>query len=155
MSEKPRDWDRELAEIDKVIARAPATPPQRAPGSAPVPAAPAPGTGVPAGAPVPPARRGARAGAWLATLLVAALAVGIPFWPYGQACGIGLIGYIAAIGVLVLASVWALAVTWRQRIGLAHVLATITLLWGLGLAAAVLLPRIGYASESLGWNCTA
>ena len=154
MSEKPRDWDRELAEIDKIIAKTPATPPQRTPGSAPVPAPPQPGAAAPAAAPALPARRGARAGAWLVTLLVAALAIGIPFWPYGQACGIGLIGYVAAVGVLVLASIWALVVTWRQRVGLAHALATITLLWGLGLAAAVFLPRIGYASASLGWNCT-
>jgi hypothetical protein len=157
MSEKPRDWDRELEEIDKVIARTPAAPPRdRAPGSVPVPAGSVPASPSPSlpAAAAPPPRRGARAGAWLATLLVSALAVGIPFWPYGQACGIGLIGYIAAIGVLVIASVWALVVTWRQRIGLAHILATITLLWGLGLAAAVVLPRIGYASDALGWNCT-
>ena len=40
MNEKPRDWDRELAEIDKVIARSP---------DAPAPGRPA----IPAGRPVP------------------------------------------------------------------------------------------------------
>ena len=146
MSDKPRDWDRELAEIDKVIARAPGDPPvpQRAPGSAPA-AVPAPPVRLPGGRD--------RVGAWLRTLLVVALAAGLPFWPYAQRCGLGLAGYAAAVGVLILAGIWALAGSWRHRQGVAHFLSLLALLWGLALAAAVVLPRIGYAREVLPWSC--
>ena len=46
MSEQPRNWDRELADIDKVIAKGSVP---AAGGSVPA----ARGTGVPVGAPVP------------------------------------------------------------------------------------------------------
>ncbi|HEX6090019.1 MAG TPA: hypothetical protein VFZ13_07645 [Gemmatimonadales bacterium] len=153
MNEKPRDWDRELAEIDKVIARSPDAP---APGRPAIPAGrPVP---VPGSAPAipPPAalpnRRG-RAGAWVLTLLAVALAAVFPFWPYLHQCGFGLIGYAASVGILVLLGIWAAVATWRHRLGLAHFLSLLTLLWGLGLAAMILLPRLGYAREALTWDC--
>ncbi|HEU4829047.1 MAG TPA: hypothetical protein VFT04_07615 [Gemmatimonadales bacterium] len=153
MTEKPRDWDRELAEIDKVIARSPDAPP------AGRPAVPAGRPAIAAGAPAPapptaggPSRRG-RGAAWMMTLLAVALGAAFPFWPYLHQCGFGLLGYAATVGLLILVSAWAGVSTWRHRLGLAHFLALVTLLWGLGLAAVIILPRIGYARTALTWDC--
>lgn len=150
MSDQPRDWDRELAEIDKAIAKMP-TPPgppagvARTAASAPV----APG---PAATPV---RRRDRAATWLWVVLGLTLAVALPFWPYAAACGAGLFGYLAVIAVLVLSAVLALRTSWRARQGRANALAILLLLWGLTLAAGAILPRIGYARASANWSCSA
>jgi hypothetical protein len=87
------------------------------------------------------------------TLAAVALAAVFPFWPYLNQCGFGLIGYTATVGILVLLSALAAVGSWRHRLGLAHFLSLLTLLWGLGLAAMILLPRIGYAREALTWDC--
>ena len=152
MTEK-RDWDRELAEIDKVIARSPDAPPAGTPAAPAGRPAIAAGTAPPATvAPSVPSRRG-RAAAWMLTLAVVALAVGLQFWPYLHQCGFGLLGYTGVVGLLILASLWAALSTWRHRVGLAHVLSLATLVWGLALAAMILLPRIGYARAALTWDC--
>ena len=153
MTEKPRDWDRELAEIDKVIARSPDAPPAGSPAAPSGRPALAPGTPPPAVAPAPvPSRRG-RAAAWMFTLFAVALAVGLQFWPYLRNCGFGLLGYTGVVGILILASLWASLSTWRHRVGLAHVLSLVTLFWGFALAAMIVLPRIGYARAALTWDC--
>lgn len=152
MTDKPRDWDRELADIDKVIARSPDVPPAGRPAPATGRPAQAPGTGTAVPAAPVPSRRG-RAGAWMVTLLAIALAAALPFWPYLNNCGFGLIGYAATVGFLVLVSAWAVVGTWRHRLGLAHFLSILAFLWGLALAAVVILPRIGYAREALTWDC--
>ena len=155
MTEKPRDWDRELAEIDKVIARSPDVPPAGPPpagrpaiGPGTVPSAPP----SPA-APQPASNRRGRAAAWMFTLIAVALAVGLQFWPYLRHCGFGLLGYTGVVGILILVSVWASLSTWRNRVGLAHVLSLASLLWGFVLAALIILPRIGYARTALAWDC--
>lgn len=153
MNEKPRDWDRELAEIDKVIARSPDVPPTghpAPPGSRPA-IAPGPPPSAPATAPRP--SRGGRAAAWVLTLLAVALAVGLQFWPYVRNCGFGLLGYTGVVGLLILLSLWTSLSTWRHRIGFAHFLSLVSLLWGFALAAMILLPRIGYARVAATWDC--
>jgi hypothetical protein len=153
MNEKPRDWDRELAEIDKVIARSPDVPPAghpAPPGGRPA-IAPGPSPSAPAAAPGP--SRGGRAVAWVLTLLAVALAVGLPFWPYVRSCGFGLLGYAGVVGLLILVSLWTSLSTWRHRLGLAHFLSLVSLMWGFALAAMILLPRIGYARTALTWDC--
>ena len=147
MSDQPRDWDREMAEIDKVIARE--APPQA---RAPVPAgrAAAPAVVLPAGAGV---TRRARAAGWLRVLLAVAVAVAIPFWPYLNACGLGLALYAGAVVFLILLALWAAAGTWVRRLGFAHFISVAVLLWGLALAAGIVLPRIGYAVPAAAWLC--
>lgn len=144
----PRDWDRELAKIDKAIERMPASAPAApaAPTAAGRPSAPA--------APAAPLD-GPRAvlTTWLRVLLVLALAVAMPFWPYPHACGTPLFLYLGASAVVVLAGVWGAASTWRRRLGLAHLLSLLTVLWGLGLVLATVLPRVGYAAARAGWFC--
>ena len=150
MSEKPRDWDREMAEIDKVIAKE-AVP---APSASPT-AVPAGRSTVPQVAPgrVPVVTRKARATGWLRVLLAVAVAIAIPFWPYLNTCGAGLALYAGAVGFLVLIALWAVAGTWARRLGFAHFVSIAALLWGLALAAGIVLPRIGYAVPAATWMC--
>ena len=146
MSDQPRDWDKELADIDKAIARLPSQgQAPAAPGGAPV--APSRGAGVPA------AGRMATFTTWLRVILGLALAVGITQWPYPSACGFNLVVYLGAIGVVSVAGLWSSISSWRRRLGLAHVLSLLVLLWGLLLAAREVLPRTGYAKHVRTWSC--
>ena len=152
----PRDWDKELADIDKIIA---GTPPAKlaagssgggaggAGGAAPAKAAPA---AVRAGAPV---TRGAALATWIRVGLGVALAAGMTQWPYFHACGTSLFLYLGAIGVLGLSGVWGALSSWRHRKGLAHTISLLVLVWAGILAAATILPRTGYATRSAEWWC--
>src|SRR5690348_5843659 len=53
-------------------------------------------------------------GVFLRLLLSVALAVGIYFWPYDARCGIGLFGYLAAVGVVTASGIWSAVWTWRR-----------------------------------------
>ncbi len=154
MSEQPRDWDKELAEIDRLIAKAPAPP---AKGTAsPAPAAGGPrALPAPGGAPAPAAPRpgGSPFTAWLRVGLVLALGVALPFWPYAHRCGTALFLYLGAAGMLVLGGLWGAVTTWDRRMGRAHALSLVATLWGLALVAAEVLPRVGYAAQRLPWSC--
>lgn len=148
MSDQPRDWDKELADIDKVIARMPSQ------GASPAGSAPA---ALPAGRPAPMPGGGKLAvfTTWLRVALGVALAVGITQWPYASACGLNLIVYLGAIGVVIVAGLWSAVSSWRRRLGLAHTLSLLVLLWGLLLAAREVLPRAGYARQVRTWSCPA
>lgn len=144
MTPPERDWDKEMAEIDKVIARTPAGPPQvpAAPGKAAVPA-------LAAG----PVGRKAVLATWLRVLLGAVLAVGMTQWPYSHGCGIKLFIYVGAAGAVVVAGLWSSISSWKRRMGLAHTLALLVTLWGMVLVAREVLPRVGYAKQALEWTC--
>lgn len=148
MSPEPRDWDKELAEIDRLIA---ATPPDRAKGGANQPGVPTAG---PARA-APPARAARRStlGTWVRVGLGVVLAAAMTQWPYAHPCGLALFLYLGAVGVVLIGGGWAAVTSWRQRMGLAHVLSLLVMLWALILAAAVVLPRVGYAREAATWWC--
>jgi hypothetical protein len=141
-----RDWDKEMAEIDKVIARAPAA------GPAPVPATSAGAKATPALA-APPRTRKVAFATWLQVLLGGALAVGMTQWPYAHVCGLQLFLYLGAAGVVVLAGLWGAVASWRRRMGLAHTVGLLVLLWGGLLVAREVLPRVGYAKQALEWTC--
>ncbi len=143
MTEPPRDWDRELAKIDQMIARMPA------------PKAPALASGAEPAPGPPPAGR-SRFGAvttWLRVGLGLLLAVGITQWPYPSACGLNLAVYLGAIGGVVIAGVWSAVTSWQRRLGWAHTLSLLVALWGLVLLAREVLPRIGYARATAHWFC--
>ena len=150
MAEQKRDWDKELAEIDRLIASQPA-------GAAPKPV-PA-GKGVPPPAPadaraLPPAPpKGGRWPAWIRAGLGLVLAVAMTQWPYAHACGLGLMLYLGAAGVVVIAGLWTAVSGWRRRSAGAHVLGLLVLASGLALVALEVLPRIGYAKQQLAWMC--
>ncbi len=141
MTEQPRDWDRELADIDRAMGKQ---------GNAPVPAAPGA-----ARAPTPavPPRRHLIALTWFWVLLAVALAAALLVWPYQHACGLQLIFFLGAAGVTAVIAILAAVASWSHHRGLAHVIALLVLLWAGFIAVREVLPRVGYARTSLTWMC--
>lgn len=148
MSEQPRDWDREMADIDRAIAKQGSVPP-----SAPAPAAPV-GRVVPA-AGASPVRRRSVALTWFWVVLAVALAVALGIWPYRRECGLQLFFYLGAAGLTVVVGVLAALASWSHRRGFAHVVALLTLLWAGVAATREILPRTGYAKLDRTWTCVA
>ena len=151
----PRDWDKEMAQIDKLIASGATGGPQSPPAAAPPgAAAPAP----PGRAPVPaaaPRLRGDVFKAWLRLLLAMALGVGITQWPYARGCGVLLYGYLGAVAGVIVAGLWSAVWSWRTRSAFAHALSLGLVAWGALLGAREVLPRVGYARTSADWLCPA
>jgi hypothetical protein len=148
----PRDWDKEMAEIDRIIAKQP-TPvaprgevaPSRSAGASP---------GVRPAAAVPAVRGHTRFTAWIRVLLGLTVAVGVAFaWPYSHGCGLPLYGYLAAAGGVAVAGLWAAVATWRRRLGVAHVLALLVIGCGAFLIVKTVLDRTGYPSHPATWSC--
>lgn len=153
MAEQPRNWDKELAEIDKLLAKGPApAPPAAARPAAGLPTAPPAGQPQRA-APVATSARGTVLGTWLRALSGVVLAGAMTQWPYAHACGAPLLLYTGASAAVVLAGSWGGQASWRSRIAAAHIVSLVAVGWGMGLLAAILLPRIGYAAEALTWWC--
>lgn len=149
-----RDWDAELRKIDEQMARVPAAPPPTAPSAAPAGTAPS----RPAPVPSAPAPGTSGFGVYARLTLATALAVGIIFWPYAARCGLGLAGYLGAVGAVIVAGAWSAVWTWRHRAARAHTLSLLLVLWGLLLAAMDVLPRVGYAIPTAAhpatWSCS-
>lgn len=158
----PRDWDKELAEIDKLMApqgaepRPPAL--SRAEGS---------GRGdlVPAASAKDPARsedprrltavaRPRSATVWLVTLLGPIGAAGLLIWPYPKACGLSLGVYLVGLLAVWGASIWAMRTAWAAQRAVAMIIGVVTLVASLMLVALEVLPRVGYARDSLTWTCS-
>jgi hypothetical protein len=142
-----KDWDKELAKIDRQLGSLP--------DEALLPAKPAPNAAAGTRAPDEPP---AKLGAVLARLaLVTALGVGMLFWPYAARCGTGLFAYLGALGVLMAGGVWTASWSWKRRAARAHLWSLLLVLWGAGLAAIEVLPRVGYAipteSHPAVWMC--
>jgi hypothetical protein len=86
-------------------------------------------------------------------LLGLSLGVMLAAWPYLQTCGEPLLGYLGAVCTVVTAGGWAAVAAWRHRAGLAHIVSLILVFYGIMLAAAVVLPRTGYAVDQATWVC--
>ena len=139
-----RDWDKELAKLDKQLESVSDSQlfPEK-PGARPSQQAQV-------------AADRAATSSWPAILrlvLSVALGVGILFWPYANRCGVGLSGYLVAVAAVVGSGVWSAVWTWKHRTGRAHALSILLIVWGLILGAQDVLPRIGYAKQSLPWSC--
>lgn len=140
-----RDWDKELAKIDKQlesVSDAQLFPDKKG-------ASPAQKQEV--------ADTRAATPSWPAILrlvLSVALGIGVLFWPYANRCGIGLAGYLFVVLAVAGSGIWSAVWTWRHRAGRAHVLSILVIAWGLMLGATEILPRVGYAQKALPWNCT-
>ena len=146
MSEQPRNWDRELADIDKVIAKG------SVPGSGSVPAPGGRGPVVPVGAPVP---RRSVALTWFWVVLAVALAVALPLWPYQRSCGLQLMFFMGATGVTALIGLLGALASWSNRRGFAHVVSLAVILWSAVIGLREVLPRVGYAKTTRTWTCEA
>jgi len=159
-----RNWDAELAKIDKQLASIS--------DDKLVAEKRAAAAGKPEGVVAPPATQGrapsppaaaiaARsAGAWrgwVLTLVAVAAGVGLLFWPWPSACGLGLYGLVVASGATSLLGVWSAVASWKHRIGAAHLLSLAVVAWGFYFGAREVLPRVGYAIpdavRGAAWEC--
>jgi hypothetical protein len=147
--DKERDWDREMREVDKLLAKLPDADPMLDRG------APRPPVGGVPTVRTAPAAGGGRdvAGTWLKLGLGVLLAIGMLVWPYSHICGAKLFLYLLGILMLIVAGVWSAMASWRARQGWAHVLSLLIVWWGLSLAGAAVLPRTGYAGQDGIWLC--
>ncbi|HEY7394790.1 MAG TPA: hypothetical protein VH559_08095 [Gemmatimonadaceae bacterium] len=158
-----RDWEKELAKIDRQLASLPDEQllPEREAGTwkkrevAPAKstkAPPAPGRSVSAESDRP--RKGLM---YLRVLLSLALGAGMLFWPYEARCGVGLVAYLGAVAVVIASGIWSSIWTWRHRASRAHALSLLVILWGLVLGSTEVLPRIGYTKPDplhpASWAC--
>jgi hypothetical protein len=151
--EKERDWDREMAEVDKLLAKLPAADPSLGRGAAPSPARQGPAGAGLAGTAAGHTTAADHLGTWIKVGLGLLVGIGMIFWPYSHACGFRLWFYLGAAGTVVVAGVWSSISSWRSRLGLAHTLSQGLIIWGLVLAAGEVLPRIGYAKDAATWLC--
>lgn len=161
-----RDWDKELAEIDRRLASVPDEPqaPERstpAPVAAPSPqsppaAQPARRLGTPAAT---PGRRAMRTQIALLARLAfgAAVIAALVYWPYPARCGLGLGYYLALVSVLGLAGLATSVASWRHRAPLVHLLGILMLGAAGALGAREVLPKVGYAfptpEHPASWRC--
>ena len=160
-----RDWDKELAKIDKQLA---SLSDEQLSGP---PAKVAPAGREPAKSAAAPAKQSAKAeavapkaakttttlGVYARLTLSVALGVAMVVWPYPARCGIGLAAYLAAVVVVVSSGIWSAVWTWRHRAAHAHTLSMLLILWGLVLGSIEVLPRVGYAVPNAlhpaAWAC--
>lgn len=150
------------SEIDALLKKLPGAEPdlvgggtapaRPAAGSAPGPGAMTPSRPRPAAGASPPGG-GTRLAVWSRVALGALFGIALTQWPYRHDCGWGLLGYGAAVSVMLVVAGWCAITTWRQRSAVAHVVSLVMGFWGIVLAAEVLLPRIGYASDGATWRC--
>lgn len=153
MAGETRDWDKEMAAIDAVIAKGGYVAPSG--GAA---TAPAQGGGAAVSAPSRPAASGGLRhfiAIWGRTLLGVALAIGLWKWPWAHACGAWLYFYLTGIGLLGLGALWVMRVSWVRRSGLSHLLGLLMLGYAVWLGTSEVLPRTGYAKIAHTWSCAA
>jgi len=96
-----------------------------------------------------------RLGVWARLIAVAILSGAILWWPYGRSCGLGLAAYLAATAMIIVGGLWVVACTWICRMARTHAIAMLLALWGVGLIAVEVLPRVGYAKDQAAWLCGA
>jgi hypothetical protein len=102
---------------------------------------------------VEPGSQSQLVGVWARVLLGLALGAMMGGWPYLKTCGLPLAGYLGAVCTVMLSGGWAATAAWRHRAPLAHIVSLIILFYGILLATAELLPRIGYAADHATWGC--
>jgi hypothetical protein len=153
--EGPRDWDKELAAIDKIMSSGPPAPAaQPAPAPQPSRAAASPAGGGEVRRAAGPGRY-ARLFTWVRLILGLALGAAMTQWPYTHGCGVPLFAYLGGVLVVLVAALWSSVSSWKTRSAVAHALSLALFVWGGFLAAREILPRIGYAKETAEWVCTA
>jgi hypothetical protein len=155
-----RDWDKELSKVDKQLASLSDEQLLGAAPAAPVTAPRASGRSSAKGQAVssaPAATKTSAVGVYGRLALAILVGVAMYIWPYPASCGVGLAGYLAAVGVLIAGGAWASVWTWRHRAAKAHTLSLLVVLWGLVLGAMQILPRTGYAkpdaNHPAAWLC--
>jgi hypothetical protein len=103
--------------------------------------------------PTEPATRRDVIALWARVLLGIVLGGMMTQWPYLHSCGLPLLEYLGAVAMVMVAGAWIAVASWELRHAPSHILALALLLWGIALAAAQVLPRIGYAAQRWAWHC--
>ena len=155
-TEKDRNWDKEMAEVDRLLKKLPEADPTlgRGSGSAPTVRKPAVVPSAAASGGAPPGTRewlGTWAKVGLGVLVGIGVAPGV--WPYSHGCGLRLIFYLAGVTMVVAAGLWASVASWRRRLGVAHVVSQVLIVWGILLLTREVLPRVGTAKAAILWLC--
>jgi len=152
---KERDWDKELAEVDRLIAKnlpqADVSLGRHAPGAHAPPGSPARAGAAPA---LPAGRpsAGQWLGTWVRVGLGLLIGIGMTQWPYTHGCGLRLGFYLIGVAAVITTGVWSSLSSWRRRLGVAHVLSQVLIVWGVLLAAREVVPRVGAKAVST-WLC--
>jgi len=155
--EKDRDWDKEMAEVDRLLKKLPLADPTlgRSGGGDPT----AKRSAVSAGGGTPTSRAvaaagGGRLGAWVKVGLGVLIGIGIApgVWPYTHGCGLRLIFYLLGVSTVIATGVWASVASWRRRMGFAHTVSQILIIWGVLLMTREVVPRVGANAAAL-WLC--
>ena len=162
-TEKERDWDKEMADVDRLLKKLPYADPTLRGG----------GGGGGGGGGEPTVKRAGLAGAgamasttggaaggagwvgtWARVALGVLVAVGVApgVWPYTHGCGLHLIFYLAGVTTVIAAGLWSSLSSWKRRLGVAHVISQVLIIWGILLLTREVLPRVG-ASASAVWLC--
>ena len=152
-----RDWEKELAAIDRQLASIPdealvpkpqAAPPATGARPQPVPAAARPAPG-PVIVETPKRRWRAIVGLLVRLAIGLAAVAAVVLWPYDARCGAGLAGYLAVVAVIGLAGLWTSVAAWRHRAAFFHVLGLALMVTSGVFAAREVLPRVGYAMPTM------
>ena len=155
-TDKERDWDKEMAEVDRLLKKLPyAEPTLRPSGGEPT----VKRTGATAGAATAahrdtPAGSGEWLGTWIRVVLGMLVGVGVApgVWPYTHGCGLHLIFYLTGVTTVIAAGLWSSVSSWRRRLGAAHVIAQLLIIWGVLLLTGEVLPRVGAKPQAV-WLC--
>jgi hypothetical protein len=59
---------------------------------------------------------------------------------------------LLGVTTLIAAGVWSSFSTWRRRLGFAHLIAQVLIIWGILLATREVLPRVGARAPGV-WLC--
>ncbi len=149
----PRDWDKELAEVDKLIAGLDASQEGAHPAA---PARQGPGAAEKLAHDRARESRQMTAKTWVLFSLALALGSALTwFWPYGRDCGTALYAYLSSTAMFGFVSLWSVVQSWRTRSVVVHSLSIALLLWTSFLGAREVLPRVGYAKQAAEWRCPA
>jgi len=147
--DKEKDWEKEMAEVDRLLKKLPYGEPTPSASSAPtvrkMPAVAPPGADLTAA--------GQWLGTWARVVLGLLIGIGMTQWPYTHGCGLRLIFYLMGVAAVIAAGTWSGISSWKRRFGVAHVLSQGLIIFGLVLAAREVLPRIGYAKAEAPWLC--
>ena len=154
--QKERDWDKEMAEVDRLLKKLPAADPTLGRGSGggaePTLKRQAAAAGFAGGGPLSGAA--GRLGTWLKVGLGVLIGIGVApgVWPYSHGCGLRVMFYLLGVSTVVAAGVWASVSSWRRRRGFAHVISQVLIVWGILLMTREVLPRVGAKPEAP-WLC--